>query len=444
MVEKVRVDFGHTEVQRSLRGAKENNPPTDRLSPTDKAFFLFIRWHSSIGWGKRFQNFILSVSAIWLISVFFIGTSVGAQELPNDELQVTLNSYFDNFNVKIFYPTVSFAKSFSDSSTINFRYLVDIISAASMRSHFAVDGVTSATTKEDGGGDDKPDELRQEVALGVNEVLNGGVLNGGGIALNGLYSKEHDYSSFTVAGMITFPLAKKNTTLQFGTVRSWDKSFPQIRTWKKKKDVRSHSFSITQVLNQRLISQLILSYDKSTGYMADPYQVVQIIDGDAIVNHEPVNPDTRVRKAIGLRVNYKTGRVAALNLALRYYWDSWEVNSLTISAMYQLHLSNGIIAGLGIRNYQQSKAFFFKDQYLAPETYMTVDTKLDEGYSNDYQLKLSVNGGRLKGVPLLADENLQINFQLDFYHRHSDTPDWHSRYKNLYAYILSFGVRYRF
>ncbi len=103
-----------------------------------------------------------------------------------------------------------------------------------------------------------------------------------------------------------------------------------------------------------------------------------------------------------------------------------------------------VILGLGLRNYIQDRAFFFKPQYLRPEEYMTVDTKLNENYSNNYQIKLSINGGYFKNIPFFRDEHLQANFILIFYHRHSATPDWHSRLKNLYAYILSFSVRYHF
>ncbi len=382
---------------------------------------------------------LLAICCLLLVS-----GSVPAQDLPDNELQVAINSYFDNFNVKIVYPTISLTRRFSDSSTVNVRYLVDVISAASMRSHFNVDGVTSATEQEDGGGDDRPDEVRHEFGLGVNELLAGGLLKGGIFSLNALYSREHDYSSFTVASLLTYLLAKKNTTLQFGFVRSWDRVFPQTRTWTRKKDVYTYSFNVTQTLSPIFIMQVILSYNDSRGYLADPYQVVRIIEGDRVATYETSHPDRRIRKALGLRLNYKVGARAALNFGVRYYWDSWDVNSLTTHIMYQQYLHPAIILGLGLRNYTQDRAYFFKAQYMRPELYMTVDTKLDELYSNNYQLKLSIHGGYFKNIPFFRDENLQLNFILNFYHRHSATPDWHSRLKNLYAYIMSFNIRYHF
>ena len=125
---------------------------------------------------------------------------VFSQDLSTDELQVALNSYFDNFNVKIVYPSISLSKKISDSTAVNVRYLVDVISAASMKSHFEIDGVTSATSKEDGGGDNVPDEVRHELGLGFTDVPGGGLIKGGTLSLNSLYSGEHDYASMTVDG----------------------------------------------------------------------------------------------------------------------------------------------------------------------------------------------------------------------------------------------------
>ncbi|MFQ5651153.1 MAG: DUF3570 domain-containing protein [bacterium] len=368
-----------------------------------------------------------------------MASAARAQDLPADELQVNLNSYFDSFDVTIVYPSISYTKRMTDSSTINVRYLVDVISAASMRSHFIVDGVTSATEKEDGGGDNTPDEVRHELGAGITQLINGGTLS-----VNGLFSKEHDYRSVTLAGSFSYPFAQKNTTLQLGLVRSWDKIFPQIRDWRKEKDVYTASINLTQVLSKRLIGQLIASYNHSKGLLSDPYQVVQLIQNSEPLMLEPVHPNERTRKAFGVRMNYKIERTSALQFGIRYYWDDWAVRSFTTSISFLQHVSEATTVGLGFRNYFQSRAFFYKEKYEQPEEFMTVDSKLDEGFSNQYQFKLVLNGGHFQGIPLLRDENIQLSLKLNFYHRHTVTPNWHRRAKDLYAYIMSLGVRYRF
>lgn len=366
-----------------------------------------------------------------------------AQELGENELQATLNTYFDNYNVRIVYPAVSLTRRISDSTAINVRYLVDVISAASMRSHFEVDGVSSATPKEDGGGDSTPDEVRHEFGVGVSDLLAGGLLRGGALSLNALYSVEHDYRSVTLAGLFTYLMAKKNTTLQIGYVRSWDRVYPQIRDWVRAKNVYTWSLGVTQLLSPRLIAQLNLSYNRSTGQHADVYQVVQIIENDEVVNYEPVHPPLRQRRAAGLRANYKIGRVDALNGGLRYYWDDWGIRSLTVSLVYRRYLNPAMILGLGLRHYWQTRAFFFKPAYTAPEPYMSVDPKLDSGHSTDYELTLTVKGGHWPGL-LLRSPNTELNFRFNFYHRHTASPDWHSRRTELFAYLFSTGIRYHF
>lgn len=375
--------------------------------------------------------------------VFFLGvffTASHAQDIPQDELQVNLNSYFDNWSINIVYPTVSYTRRMTDSSSINVRYLVDVISAASMKSHFTVDGVTSATEKEDGGGDSTPDEIRHEFAAGVTQGVSGGIFS-----VNGLFSKEHDYRSFTFAASYSHPFASKNTVLQMGLVRSWDKVFPQIRDWKKDKDVYTGSLSVTQILGKRLIAQFVSSYSHEHGFLSDAYQVIHIIQPeDQLLTLEPVHPGTRRRKAVAARMNLKIDRSAALHLGARYYWDDWDVQSLTSSISFQQHFNDALTIQLGFRNYLQSRAFFFKDTYEAPEAYMTVDSKLDKGYTNEYQFDMILNGGPGRFLPFLRDERTQLNFKFNFYQRQTDAPNWHSRTKELYAYITSLGFRYRF
>ena len=382
---------------------------------------------------------VVREGSVFLLLLSCFALPVAAQELPDDELQVTFNSYFDNFGVSIVYPTMSYTKRVGQSSSINARYLVDVISAASMRSHFIVDGVTSATEKEDGGGDDSPDEIRQEFGLGMSRLLDKGTLS-----VNGIYSTEHDYSSTTLATTYSYPFARKNTIIQVGLVRSWDKSFPQIRDWEKSKDIYTTSLNVTQVLNKRLIAQGILSYSYSKGLHSDPYQVVQIIEGVAVVNYEPVHPDRRNRKAIGVRMNYKFERKAALQMGVRLYWDDWDVTSFTTSMSLLNHLSEAATVGLGFRSYFQSAAYFFKEEYAQPEQYMTVDSKLDKGFSHELQFKLTLNGGHFKRLPLLSNRNTALNFKLNFYYRQTDSPNWHRRTKELFAYIMSLGIRHRF
>ena len=71
---------------------------------------------------------------IFIVLLVIANYSANAQELPEEELQVNISSYFDNFNVNVVYPDVSVKKSLSETTGINGRFLVDVMSCASMKS----------------------------------------------------------------------------------------------------------------------------------------------------------------------------------------------------------------------------------------------------------------------------------------------------------------------
>ena len=381
-------------------------------------------------------------SLVWIGLIGLCALPAWGQEVPADELQVNLNGYFDNFRVTVVYPTVSLTKQVRETTSLTGRYLVDVISAASMKSRFDVDGVTSATSRRHGGGEGGLDEVRHEVGLGVTQLLSKAT-----VSVNGIYSTEHDYTSRTLAAQLAYPFARQNTTLRLGIVRSWDQVFPQTRSWTEDKRIFTLSGGLTQVLGKRLIAQLDVSYAENTGLLSDPYQVVTILQGEAVSTFEPVHPDRRRRKAAGLRANYRLTPRWVLHLGYRYYWDDWDVRSHTMSTRFQHRFPADIRVSLGTRTYLQSKAFFFEADYSAPVPLMAVDSKLDQGYSAELQVNAVFGPSSLGRVPLLklfANEKVELNLSFNAYLRHTASPDWHSRFRNLYAYIVSIGYRYRF
>ena len=365
-----------------------------------------------------------------------------APELPRDETQVTLNSYADNFGVIIVYPALSGSRRIGESTSLSGRYLVDAISAASIRMRFDVDGVTSATSSAGGGGDDGIDELRQEAGLGVTRLLGDATLT-----MNGLYSTEHDYRSGTLAGSLSRPFVRRNTELSLGFVRSWDRVSPQTRFWTKDKDVATVTADVTQTLTPWAIAQVELFYSQASGFLSDAYQVVTILD-DAdltVTGYEPRHPGERSRRAVGVRTSTKTSSTTSLQVGYRRYWDSWDVSSHTADVLLQKNLRDEkMTVGVRGRAYEQSRAYFFRPEYAAPERYMTVDSKLDSGRSQEIQLRLRVNSSLLPDVPGLGSEDVDLDVRLGYYHRRTSTEHWNSRRRDLHAYVTSVGMRYRF
>ena len=380
-----------------------------------------------------FKTLLILISA----GLYF---NILSQDIPEDELNVRINSYIDNFRVTVIYPQASIIKKLGDNTSISLRYLSDVISSASMKMYFPVDGITSATTRKEGGGDDTPDEWRHEIGAGITQRFFSGILT-----LNGQYSTEHDYSSKTFSGSVSYPFAKKNTVLTLSSVINLDKVFPQTRTWTKDRNTYSFNIGLTQVLSKSIITQLDASYLSLNGYMLDGYQVIRIIyNNNSYRSYEPSDPDKRIRQAIGWRTNFGITKKVSMQLGYRYYWDSWDIKSNTISAMFSNHFTNVFSASFEFRHYIQTKAFFFKPVYTQVEQYMTVDDKLNSGYSDEAVLNLTIKGKKGSSIPLFSNEKFTWTGSFGFYRRYFDSPSWVTHYNILYAYLFSFGLRYNF
>ena len=375
------------------------------------------------------------------------------QILPKQELQVNFNGYFDSFDVNVIYPSISLTHNVSDNTSFTARYLVDMITAASIKSNNgksgkfieddivnniivlkkteaalqSVDAVTAASGKGNGEEDEgiSFDDVRNEFNLGITHLLGKGV-----VSLNGIYSVERDYASGTIAGTYQHYFAKNDASFQLGIVKSWDQISPTNKNWTKNKNVITISTGFSQVISKSLIIQFLASYTKNSGLLADVYQQVTLQDNLKV---DPIHPNLRIRKAAALKLKFRISLSSSLEAGYRYYWDTWTINSNTVNITYMRYLSKKIILKLGLRNYSQSKAFFFKPFYTSSDKYRTVDIKLDSGNSMEYQL----------GFVFLKNEDLEYNFNLNIYTRNSSTPYWFNNKKNLFATNFNLGLRYK-
>ncbi len=372
-----------------------------------------------------------------LIFLFSITTAVSySQDVPEDELQARINSYFDNFGVNVVYPSINYTKKLSNTTSVSATYLTDIISAASMQSLFEVDGITSATNNTHGGKDDTPEEWRHEIGVGVTQQISEG-----SFYVNALYSIEHDYSSKTILGSITYPFAAQNTYLTLGAAFSFDKIFPENRTWTKDKNTYAYNLAFSQILGKNVIAQIDASYIESNGYQLIGYQIVRIYNEEkgAFINYEPVYPESRIRRAVGIKTNIGITDDITLQPGYRYYWDSWDINSSTAYAILSKNFNETFTGSLEYRQYFQTAAFFFQPFYLVLPEFMGVDGQINSGYSNVINFDFTFNGNKNN---FLSNENLQLIGTLGYYKRHYDSPDWHSGLLNLYSFLFNIGIRY--
>lgn len=385
---------------------------------------------------------------LFLIIALFINNNY-AEELPPENIEIDFNGYFDNFGVNVIYPSINISKHLSNYSSINAKYLIDIVTSASMRSHFDsvysttsvknnLDAYTSATSRKYGGGDDYPDEMRHELVIGYTHFFDDITFS-----INNIFSLEHDYTSETITSNISIPFALKNTILNIAFVKRWDWIYPQNKFWKERKDVFEITLGLTQIVSSNIIAQAEAYYSYSNGLLIDPYQVVTIIDSNYnLMQYEPIYPTFRNRVAGSIRAKYLLNENSAINCGYRYYFDDWMIHSHTIELGYQqMFLDEKIVLGANIRTYFQTKAFFFEPEYRSLQEYIAVDSKLNAQESFSGELDFDANGSI---IPLLYNEFLTFKSRLIFYFRKTNTPDWHSRNDKLYAWLFSIGFAYNF
>jgi hypothetical protein len=383
------------------------------------------------------EEAVVVVKKLLFLIFILIPVILYSQEEIKNELQVNFNTYFDNYHVTVFYPSINISKSIDANTSINGSYTIDAITSASMKMVFKVDGITSATPSKQGGQNSTPDELRHQVNFGFTRNISSV-----SFSANGMYSIEHDYSSKTFAANLSVPFAKKNTVVQLGFTKNWDKIFPKTRFWTKDRNTSMLNLGLTQILSKSIITQLDFSFTNIDGYMLDGYQVVRIVNGPNFSILEPIEPDKRIRRAAGIRTNFGISKTSTILIGYRYYWDTWDINSHTFEGAFKTHLSDNFSLTLELRQYFQTKAFFFKPEYLIPETFMGVDSKLNSGYTTDFSIGINLKGDKSFNFPLLNSDKVTFMANLGVYHRHTDSPDWVIRLQDLYAILINLGFKF--
>lgn len=130
------------------------------------------------------------------------------------------------------------------------------------------------------------------------------------------------------------------------------------------------ALGLTQVLNETALLEGGIGYTRSTGYMANPYKVVEtaFIDpeqtGDVLrgvsIGLLEKRPDERNQWTENLRyVQYINGLDAALHFDYRFSHDDWGINAHTFEADWVQPVGQGWTITPKVRYYSQDAADFY-------------------------------------------------------------------------------------
>ena len=130
------------------------------------------------------------------------------------------------------------------------------------------------------------------------------------------------------------------------------------------------ALGLTQVLNETALLEAGIGYTRSTGYMANPYKVVET----AFINPEQTGellsgvsigllekrPNERNQWTENLRyVQYINGLDAALHFDYRFFHDDWGINAHTFQADWVQPVGLGWTVTPKVRYYSQDAADFY-------------------------------------------------------------------------------------
>jgi hypothetical protein len=214
------------------------------------------------------------------------------------------------------------------------------------------------------------------------------------LSLGGDLSYEHDFASAAVNAAIARDFNNRNTTLSLGANFEDDRINPiggapvggsdytlLLKGGNEAKTVAGGLLGVTQVLSRRWLAQLNFTYDRSNGYLTDPYKILSMLDtsGNTTGYRFEIRPDVRTRKSVFLENKVAVGHDDVLDLSLRYMTDDWGIKSRTAELRYRWELGGNMYVEPHVRYYSQSAADFY-NLYLnstdAVPEFMSADARL--------------------------------------------------------------------
>jgi hypothetical protein len=262
-------------------------------------------------------------------------------------------------------------------------------------------------------------------------------------------SRESDYVSNGWSLNTLTDFNQKNTTLLAGVAGTRDRIKVFFQPERARKRTQDLLVGVTQLLSPASSITMNLSWGRQTGYLSDPYKLVQkrteIVPGVSLPLTFPENRPAERDKHI-VFLNYKRawleGR-GVLDASYRFYHDSFGTDAHTVELAWFQRLGERVVLRPGVRGYDQSAAGFYRYRFDGTHIVPADGPPRPEGpfYSSDY--RLSALRSLTVGLKLIWNVTpaLQVDAALEHYQmRGTDGVTPQSAYAR--ARILTGGVRW--
>jgi len=221
-------------------------------------------------------------------------------------------------------------------------------------------------------------------------------------------SSEYDYFSVGFGGTYTKLFNEKNTELSVSGnlyLDTWNAIYPsELRgTVSEFSDEGRNTYSLglglSQILSKNLQGSLLLDFTQQSGLLSTPFHRIYFADiadtntqqGFLLADNIERLPDTRLKIAIGGRLNYFVNEIISLRSYFRYYSDDWGISSQTASLEVPIKVSKKFTLYPSYRYYKQTEADYFAayNQHLSTSEFYTSDYDLSEYTANQFSFGVS-------------------------------------------------------
>ena len=288
-------------------------------------------------------------TVITTLALLGFAGSVHAGVLPEDRADVLYHLY-DGGGVEIDGPSILVRKQIGKSTSVVGNYYVDMVSSAS------IDVITTASPYS---------EERKQWSLGM-DYLRGNTT----MRVNYTSSVESDFDAKTYGFSVSQDMFGDLTTLTLSYARGDDiVGRSDDPSFERENDRRHYGVGITQILTRNLIATLNFETITDEGFLNNPYRSVRYADAGSAIgySYEPeLYPHTRTSNAVGLRAKYYLPYRAALEGEYRFFTDTWDIESNTVSLSYTHPWGDFVFTGK-YRYHDQTGAHFYRDLFSRSE-----------------------------------------------------------------------------
>ena len=214
------------------------------------------------------------------------------------------------------------------------------------------------------------------------------------LALGVANSRESDYVSTGWSVNTLTDFNQKNTTLLVGVAGTDDDIRVFYQSARANKQTNDVIVGVTQLLDPRTSVSFNLTWGRQSGYLSDPYKLVQknteIIPGVSLpltfAENRPADRDKWIGMAVLNRAFPEMH--GTIDFSYRFYHDTYDTNSHTLDLGWFQNIGERFVVRPGVRFYTQSAADFYYYKLDGTSVVPVGGPPRTDGpfYSSDYRL----------------------------------------------------------